>query len=36
VTVDAPIGTPAAFVEVGDPVGDQIVAALQAAGLTAG
>ncbi len=34
VTVPAPIGTPAAFVEVGDPVGDQIVAALQAAGLT--
>lgn len=36
VTVDAPIGTPAAFVEVGDPVGDQIVSALQGAGLTSG
>ena len=33
-TVDAPIGTPAAFVQVGDPVGEQIVAALQAAGVT--
>ena len=33
VTVDAPIGTPAAFVEVGDPVGEQIVSALQNAGL---
>lgn len=30
-SVPAPIGTPAAFVKVGDPVGDQIVAALQAA-----
>jgi alpha-glucosidase len=34
VTVPAPIGTPAAFVKVGDPVGEQTVAALQAAGLT--
>ena len=32
-TVNAPIGTPAAFVQVGDPVGDEIVAAMQAAGL---
>ena len=32
-TVDAPIGTPAAFVKVGDPVGDQILAGLRAAGL---
>ena len=32
-TVNAPIGTPAAFVKVGDPVGDEIVAAMQAAGL---
>jgi alpha-glucosidase len=31
--VPAPLGTPAAFVKVGDPVGDQIVAAMQAAGL---
>lgn len=36
VEVDAPIGTPAAFVKQGDPVGDQIRAALQAAGLTTG
>ncbi len=32
-SVDAPIGTPAAFVKVGDPVGDQILAELRAAGL---
>ena len=32
-TVNAPLGTPAAFVKVGDPVGDQIVAAMQTAGL---
>lgn len=32
-TVNAPIGTPAAFVQVGDPVGDQIVNAMKAAGL---
>ncbi len=32
-TVPAPIGTPAAFVQVGDPVGDQILASLRAAGL---
>ncbi len=32
-SVDAPIGTPAAFVKVGDPVGDQILAGLRAAGL---
>jgi sulfoquinovosidase len=36
VTVDAPIGTPAAFVEQGDAVGDQIRSALTAAGLTTG
>jgi len=32
-TVNAPVGTPAAFVKVGDPVGDQIVSAMQTAGL---
>jgi alpha-glucosidase len=32
-TVSAPLDTPAAFVKVGDPVGDQIVAAMQSAGL---
>jgi alpha-glucosidase len=32
-TVPAPIGTPAAFVRTDDPVGDQIRAAMQAAGL---
>jgi alpha-glucosidase len=31
--VPAPLGTPAAFVQVGDPVGDGIVASLRAAGL---
>lgn len=31
--VPAPVGTPAAFVKVGDPVGDQILAGLRAAGL---
>jgi len=34
-TVNAPIGTPAAFVKIGDPVGDQIVSAMQTAGLAA-
>lgn len=34
ITVDAPIGMPAAFVKQGDPVGDQILASFQAAGLT--
>ena len=33
VTVDAPIGTPAAFVEVGDPTGEDIIKAIKAAGL---
>lgn len=32
-TVPAPLDTPAAFVQVGDPVGDQILASLRAAGL---
>ena len=32
-TVPAPIGTPAGFVLVGDPVGDQILTQLRAAGL---
>ena len=36
ITVDAPIGMPAAFVKQGDPVGDQILASFQAAGLTIG
>lgn len=34
-SVPAPIGTPAAFVKVGDPVGQQIVAGLQSAGVAA-
>lgn len=34
--VSAPIGTPAAFVKQGDPVGDQIRASFKAAGLTTG
>ncbi len=33
VTVNAPLDTPAAFVKVGDPVGDEILAAMAAAGL---
>lgn len=32
-TVPAPIGTPAAFVKVGDPVGDDIITAMKRAGL---
>ena len=36
VTVDAPIGTPAALVRADDPVGVQIRAALASAGLTSG
>ena len=32
-TVDAPIGTPAAFVRVGDPVGDSIIKEMKRAGL---
>lgn len=32
-TVQSPIGTPAAFVKVGDPVGEQIIAAMKKAGL---
>ena len=34
--VDAPVGTPAAFVKVGDPVGDQIMSALAAGGFPPG
>ncbi len=33
-TVNAPLDTPAAFVKVGDPVGEEILAAMAAAGLT--
>ena len=36
VSVDSPLGTPAVFVQQGDPVGDQIRASFQAAGLTTG
>gem|GEM_PF-5237246 len=32
-SVPAPIGTPAAFVKVGDPTGARIVAAIKQAGL---
>ena len=36
VEVDSPLGTPAVFVQQGDPVGDQIRSSFQAAGLTTG